>query len=430
MTLFGRTSLIISSTMLAFLLAVITIAGYLIILPVGKRNAEDLSALILLSAQTYVELPPETRQDFIDELSKTHQLYWGTGKEPLAEHIHLKPHFSFMEKTLSDRLGSTVDIAPQKGMTDRHWVDIKISNETVRIGFDQKRIGVALPYVSLYLLIVLAIAAVLSSLILVKKLTKPIQKLSEAAKIVGGGALPKSLPETGPKELAETAKAFNQMSTDVQNLLENRTVLLGGISHDLRTPLTRMSMAIEMLPSEVDHELKQELRGSISSMELIIREYMQLTQGLEDEHQEKINIKAFLGNIVTELNPNKDQIINFLGTENCIINCHSTALHRILFNLIENALRYGNQKPVDLSWSKPSTDNKLTITIADQGLGIPKAHQEAIFRPFYRLESSRNRQTGGTGLGLAIVDQIIKKRGWQLELSSSENNGTSVTLSL
>jgi signal transduction histidine kinase len=101
-----------------------------------------------------------------------------------------------------------------------------------------------------------------------------------------------------------------------------------------------------------------------------------------------------------------------------------------LFNLIENALRYGNQKPVDLSWSKSSTDNKLTITIADQGLGIPKAHQEAIFRPFYRLESSRNRQTGGTGLGLAIVDQIIKKRGWQLSLSSDAHNGTQITLTL
>jgi len=427
-TLFGRTALIISSTMLVFLLAVVSIAGYFIIIPVGKRNAEDLSALILLSAQTYVELPPNAKQDFINELSKTHRLYWGTGDESLAEHIHLKPHFSFIEKSLSDRLGSTVDIAPQVGRPDRYWVDIKISNKTVRIGFDRERIGVSLPYVSLYLLIALAIAAILSSLILVKKLTKPIQKLSEAAKVVGRGGLPKPLAETGPKELAETAKAFNQMSTDVQNLLENRTILLGGISHDLRTPLTRMRMAVEMLPDEVDDELTQELQSSIANMALIIQEYMQLTQGLEDEHQEKINIKTLIGSIITDLKPHKDQTISLLGDENCNIKTHSNALHRVLFNLVENALRYGDQKPVDLSWSNEGS--ALKITISDQGLGIPKAQQEAIFRPFYRLESSRNRHTGGTGLGLAIVDQIVKKRGWQLKLSSNEDSGTQITLTL
>jgi two-component system osmolarity sensor histidine kinase EnvZ len=100
----------------------------------------------------------------------------------------------------------------------------------------------------------------------------------------------------------------------------------------------------------------------------------------------------------------------------------------VLFNLIENALRYGDQKPVDLSWSNEGS--ALKITISDQGLGIPKAQQEAIFRPFYRLESSRNRHTGGTGLGLAIVDQIVKKRGWQLKLSSNEDSGTQITLTL
>ncbi len=427
-TLFGRTSLIISSTMLAFLLAVITIAGYFIILPVGKRNADDLASLILLSAKTYVELPPETRQDFIDELSINHQLFWGKGDEELAEHIHLKPHFSFMETTLSKRLGSDVDIAPQVGNPERHWVDITLSNETVRIGFDQQRIGVALPYVALYLVLILAVMAILSSLLLVRKITNPVQNLSRAAKTIGGGGIPEILKEEGPKELADTAKAFNKMSTDVQALLENRTVLLGGISHDLRTPLTRMRMALEMLPNNVDEELKVELKNSISNMETIIQEYMQLTKGLEEGNVESINIHTLITDVIDEISPPKNQIINLDGTSNDTIDTYAAALHRILFNLIENAVRYGNDKPIDITWIY--SNKALKITITDQGAGIPKQNQEEVFRPFYRLESSRNRDTGGSGLGLAIVDQIVQKRGWQLELSSNENIGTSVTLSL
>jgi two-component system, OmpR family, osmolarity sensor histidine kinase EnvZ len=427
-TLFGRTSLIISSTMLAFLLAVITIAGYFIILPVGKRNADDLASLILLSAKTYVELPPETRQDFIDELSTNHQLFWGKGDEKLAEHIHLKPHFSFMEETLSKRLGSNVDIAPQVGNSDRHWVDIQVANETVRIGFDQQRIGVALPYVALYLVSILAIMAVFSSLILVRKITRPVQKLSQAAKVIGSGGVPETLKEEGSKELAETAKAFNKMSADVQNLLENRTVLLGGISHDLRTPLTRMRVALEMLPDNVDDELRNELSNSIGNMEIIIKEYMQLTKGLEEGNIERVNIHALVGDIISEINPSKNQTINLVGADNGDVDTYAVALHRTLFNLIENAVRYGKEKPIDITWS--CSDKTAEITISDQGSGIPKQYQEEIFKPFYRIESSRNRDTGGSGLGLAIVDQIVQKRGWQLSLSSDKNTGTSITLSL
>ncbi len=424
-TLFGRTSLIITSTMLIFLLATITIAGYFIILPVGKRNADDLASLILLSAQTYVELPPETRQDFVNELSKSHQLYWGTGNEPLAGHTHLKPHFNFMEKSLSDRLGSTVDIAPQVDNPDRHWVDIKISDKAVRIGFDQQRIGVSLPYVALYLILILSVMAILSSLLLVRKITKPVQNISKAAAIIGAGGIPNPLLEEGPKELAETAKAFNKMSTDVQSLLENRTVLLGGISHDLRTPLTRMKMALEMLPNSVDAELNGELIEAVDNMELIIQEYMQLTKGLEDENIERININTLIAAIIKEIKPDKAQVVNVVGDADYQLETYTVALHRVLFNLIENAISYGNKNPISISWKQQG--DALELAITDQGPGIPEQHQEKIFRPFYRLESSRNRASGGTGLGLAIVDQIITRRAWKINLVSNDN-GTTITI--
>ena len=424
-TLFGRTSLIITSTMLIFLLATITIAGYFIILPVGKRNADDLASLILLSAQTYVELPPETRQDFVNELSKSHQLYWGTGNEPLAGHTHLKPHFNFMEKSLSDRLGSTVDIAPQVDNPDRHWVDIKISDKAVRIGFDQQRIGVSLPYVALYLILILSVMAILSSLLLVRKITKPVQNISKAAAIIGAGGIPNPLLEEGPKELAETAKAFNKMSTDVQSLLENRTVLLGGISHDLRTPLTRMKMALEMLPNSVDAGLNGELIEAVDNMELIIQEYMQLTKGLEDENIERININTLIATIIKEIKPDKAQVIKVVGDTDYQLETYAVALHRVLFNLIENAISYGNKNPISISWKQQG--DALELAITDQGPGIPEQHQEKIFRPFYRLESSRNRASGGTGLGLAIVDQIITRRAWKINLVSNDN-GTTITI--
>jgi len=427
-TLFGRTSLIITSTMLVFLIAVITIAGNFIILPVGKRNADDLASLILLSAQTYVELPPETRQDFVNELSKNHQLYWGNGTEQLAEHTYLKPHFNFMEKSLSDRLGSTVDIAPQVDKPDRHWVEIKISEKVVRVGFDQQRIGVSLPYVALYLVLILSVMAVLSSLLLVRKITKPVQNLSKAAAVIGAGNIPDPLSEEGPKELAETARAFNKMSTDVQSLLENRTVLLGGISHDLRTPLTRMKMALEMLPNSVDSELSTELVEAVDNMGLIIQEYMQLTKGLEDENIERINLNILITDIVKEIKPAKTQIIHITGDTNYQFETYSVALHRVLFNLIENAISYGKKNPISISWKQQK--KILKIVIADQGSGIPNQHQAKVFRPFYRLESSRNRASGGSGLGLAIVKQLVDSHNWQVSLNPRENGGTNAVVTI
>jgi two-component system, OmpR family, osmolarity sensor histidine kinase EnvZ len=427
-TLFGRTSIIISVTMLAFLLASITIAGYFIILPVGKRNADYLSALILLSAQTFVKLPQETRQNYINELSETHQLFAGTGNELLVEHTYLKPYFIYMEEFLSKHPGTTVNIAPQVDNPGRHWVDLIIANEKVRIGFDQQRMGVTMPYVGLYLISILAIMAIISSLALVRKITKPVQKLSQAAAIIGAGGIPSHLIEEGPIELAETAKAFNKMSTDVQNLLENRTVLLSGISHDLRTPLTRMGMALEMLPDNVDDELRHELINSISNMELIIKEYMLLTKGLKDADIENTNINSLIINIVDGINPPKHQKIHIVGPKESSINTHVIALHRVLFNLIENAIRYGNSKPINITWTW--LDKTLEIEIIDQGLGIPEQHREEIFSPFFRIESSRNRESGGTGLGLAIVDQIITQRGWKIDIASNMSSGTKITLSI
>ncbi|CAC9598342.1 hypothetical protein [uncultured Gammaproteobacteria bacterium] len=348
----------------------------------------------------------------------------GTGNEQLAKHIHLKPHFNFMEGVLSTSLGSSVNIAPEVGNSDRHWVDINVSGKLIRIGFDQQRTGVVLPYMALYLVSILAVMAILSSLVLMRKITKPVQALSKAAKIIGSGGVPKPPLETGPKELAETAKAFNKMSVDVQNLLENRTVILGGISHDLRTPLTRMRMALEMLPDNVDNELRNELKDSIANMELIIQEYMQLTQDLENNAVEGVSIHKLLSDIVNK----KGQLIKLSGDLSLTTNTHLSALHRVLFNLVENAIRYGNSKPTRISWK--FLEKTLNIEVSDQGAGISEQDQEKIFRPFYRSEPSRNRQTGGTGLGLAIVDQIVNQKGWKLTLISDKDNGTQMILSL
>ena len=218
------------------------------------------------------------------------------------------------------------------------------------------------------------------------------------------------------------------MSTDVQALLENRTVLLSGISHDLRTPLTRLNLALEMLPDNVDDELRNELKEAIGNMELIIAEYMQLAKGLEQDSLKTTHIQSLIGDIVSELNQDKNQLIQLTGDDTCQINTYTEALHRVLFNLIENAIRYGENKPIDITWH--CDKDVTTIVINDRGPGIPEQHREAIFRPFYRLEGSRNRNSGGSGLGLAIVEQLVNQRGWKIAIDDTAEGGTQITLSL
>ncbi|MDD2702242.1 MAG: ATP-binding protein, partial [Sideroxydans sp.] len=250
---------------------------------------------------------------------------------------------------------------------------------------------------------------------------------SQAAQRIGAGGTPENLPANEVQELSELAAAFSQMALQVRELMANRTTLLAGISHDLRTPLSRMRLAVEMLPEDSAHKTVERLRRDIDDMNVLIGEFLALSRDLQQEVSDEIELDAMLAEMAEERNAQGAQVVCHVQP-GLTVRAGPLALHRVLQNLLGNAVRYGNGQVVQIEASR--TDEEVLIRILDRGPGIPPHEMEKVFRPFYRIESSRNTDTGGSGLGLAIVQQLCTANGWRIALHAREGGGTVAELSL
>jgi two-component system osmolarity sensor histidine kinase EnvZ len=297
----------------------------------------------------------------------------------------------------------------------------------IRIGFPKSRLLTDPTTMLLLALIATVMLSLLTAYVLARRITQPLAHFSQAAQRIGAGSTPEDLPHSHVQELSELAATFNQMALQVRELLANRTTLLAGISHDLRTPLARMRLAVEMLPDNSDTKTVERLRRDIEDMNGLIGEFLTLSRDLQQEAPEKIELEAMLREMAEEKNAQGAQVAYHVQP-GLTVRAGPLALHRVLQNLLGNALRYSDGKPVQIEAVRKDRD--ALISILDRGPGIPPQEMDKVFRPFYRVESSRNADTGGSGLGLAIVQQLCTANGWQVALHAREGGGTVAELRL
>jgi two-component system osmolarity sensor histidine kinase EnvZ len=427
-TLFARTGSTLMIAMLVYLLFSVAVVFHYILIPVSKRAADDLATLMVLAAQTWVELPPETRPDFERELLEEYDLKVALAETTLPFTANLQPYLRFLEDALTRRIGEPVPIRAGPPDTAKWFcVDIPMGGRIIRISFPHARIGARPPIAALLVVTAGALLILLTSLLLVRRLTRPLARLSSAAARIGRGESFSPLPETGPRELATLTQRFNQMAAEIEELLANRTTLFAGISHDLRTPMTRMQLALELLPETTDPELLGSLRHDLEEMERLIGDTLAVARGLGSQDTETIDLRDFVDGIVTDLQ-RSGAAIDWQPGNCCLCTVDTLALQRILGNLIDNAIRYGGALPVEVRCScRPEA---AVIQVLDRGEGIPAAESDQVFQPFHRLETSRSRRTGGSGLGLAIARQLCDAHGWRLGLQPREGGGTEARLEI
>ncbi|MDP1635753.1 MAG: ATP-binding protein, partial [Gallionellaceae bacterium] len=238
---------------------------------------------------------------------------------------------------------------------------------------------------------------------------------------------PESFPETGIRELSGLAATFNQMAVQVSELLANRTTLLAGISHDLRTPLARMRLAIEMLPEGTDPKLVARLQHDVDEMNQLIGEFLAFSRELQREVPQQTDIDELLRELADNARDAGAQV-EYEAAGKVTIFVGELSLRRILGNLIGNAVRYGSNGTVTIA--RDITEKEVVIRVMDRGPGIPAHELENVFHPFYRLETSRSNDTGGSGLGLAIARQLADTNGWKIELLSRPGGGTEARLTM
>ena len=425
-SLLSRTAVTISLALLLFMIITLSAAVYFVALPLGKRSADDLAALMILAANTWHETTAEQHTQIRQQLLQDHGLAVAAQTPTLPVLKIDYPYFLLLRAALVRRTGEQIDILRNPG-GHRVWVDIPVNGGVVRLGIDRERISARPPIVLLLVISGGALLALFTSLAVVRRVVGPLERLSAAVTEVGHGGSPPPLAEDGPEELASLARTFNRMSTEVHELLENRTVMVAGISHDLRTPLTRLGLAIEMLGDSTDSKLVAGIRRDLAAMENLIKQFMELAQGLTDEREEDFDIWQILCAQVEDLQRAGHDVRLGSGSS-----CHflgdPVALGRILANLLDNAAHYGDGQAIDAELQ--CDPEQACIRISDRGPGIPEAELEAVFRPFHRLDTAREDRTGGSGLGLAIARQLANKNGWTIELKPRPDGGTVAILHL
>jgi signal transduction histidine kinase len=280
-----------------------------------------------------------------------------------------------------------------------------------------------LPWRLALTLTVLLVAVLALSYLAVRWVTRPLHVLTTAADELGRDLHRPPLPETGPVEIRQAARAFNAMQARLTRFVEDRTRILAAMSHDLKTPITRMRLRADLLDEE---ETRKRFEADLAEMQAMVQETLDFMRGLGGgEAAQAIDVDALLESLQADQQAMGHEV-RIAGRAQAPFTGVASLLKRCLSNLIDNAVVYGGRADIEVD----DTPERLILRVRDEGPGIPETELEKVFEPFYRLEASRNRSTGGTGLGLTIARNIAQTHGGDISLSNRPEGGLLALLTL
>ncbi len=334
------------------------------------------------------------------------------------------PYNEDFETYIHQQLGDGIAVAFAYPENDNDYIYLRAvlpDNHTIYITAPRKRLANPSTYIFILWMTGTASLLLFVSVMFLKNQVRSIVRLTEAAEKFGTGQDLPDFKPTGAQEVRRAAIAFIEMRERIKRLLTRRTQMLAAVSHDLRTPLTRMRLQLELLKDKKTASLKDDL----TEMEKMLEGYLDFARGESDAKTEEINLARFVEGIVAGYPQEKSRITSAIPPA-LSLRGQSFALKRCFCNLIENALRYAPH----LWISTEPAGNMIAVLLDDDGAGIPYAEQENVFQPFYRLERSRNAATGGVGLGLSIVRDILHRHGGDIRLETSPRGGLRVRMTL
>ncbi len=282
---------------------------------------------------------------------------------------------------------------------------------------------IAWPVRLLLILVVLLASVALLSAWAVRALTRPLTVLANAAAELGRDIHRPPLAETGSLEVQQAARAFNTMQQRLIRYLEDHSRILAAVSHDLKTPITRLRLRAELLENS---PIREKFQADLEDMQRMVQASLDFLRSGEDtEAVAPVDINALL-DCLREDSEDAGHSVQITGTARQALSCRPIALKRGLTNLLDNAIKYGHCAEIDVA-DRP---DRLTLTIRDHGPGITESELRRVFKPFYRLEGSRNRDTGGTGLGLSIARNVARAHGGDLTLRNHPAGGLEAMLEI
>ncbi len=326
----------------------------------------------------------------------------------------------------AERVISVTRPPPQGYELGGRLYDVSITlpdGDALQFRVAQGRRGPLLPHNLVLNLLLLTMATAIVLYVLARSITRPLSSLARAAEAAGRDVSQPLLEESGAQELREAARAFNTMQERMRRYIDSRTRVLAAMSHDLKTPLTRMRLRVETLSDP--EEVRERFGRDLDEMESMVRGALALLKGLsDDEAARPVDVDALLATIQSEF-AEIGASVTIRGRARGAFRGKPQALKRCLTNLVSNAVHFGVRATAVVE-----DGAALTLRVRDEGPGLPPEELERVFEPFYRVESSRNRDTGGTGLGLCIARDIAQAHGGSLILHNLPDRGLEAVLTL
>ena len=337
--------------------------------------------------------------------------------------------------TKSDRRFSPMDRSLRREMKpvfgNDYWFDtvtyidlvdlrIKGDKEIIQIFFPKSKIAPSSVRVFVLWITLPSLILILIAILFLRNQTRPIVKLSKAAERFGRGERVDDLRASGASEIRKATIEFDRMMKRINKHLNQRSEMLSGISHDLRTPLTRLKLQLAMMDKK---DTAKKMASDIDEMEKMLNDYLQYAKSQSEEDYVSVDLNSMINDILKNYDSSKYE---FYAETNISIQGRKNLIRRSISNIVENGLSYGEKVFIKLKKSVGS----VIIIIEDNGPGVPKKEYENVFKPFYRVDKSRSLNKSGVGLGLSISQDIVKSHGGNISLSDSKHNGLLVKISL
>jgi two-component system, OmpR family, osmolarity sensor histidine kinase EnvZ len=392
--------------------------------PRAKQMAQLVVAVVNLTRAAVLSAAPEWRSALLTELAEAEGLRVQAAEAsdvliPLRDD---RPEVNLMKEKVRKSVGENTRFAESRNGVEAFWVSFVIGGEEFWVSLPKERMEP--PRSELWIArsaLVLGLA-LLGAYFIALQVARPLKEMAQAARQVGRGETPQRLREEGATEIAEVARAFNQMSADLAAHDRERALVLGGISHDLRTPLTRIRLAAEMSGDAV---LREGLNADVDQMDSVIQQFLDFARLDESETAVPTDLRVLV-NEVSQRFSSLAASLELALQPVPVVPVRPLLIRRALDNLLDNAIKYGGGK-IALQLRKEA--NAILLTVSDRGPGIPEEQHAAVKRPFIRLAASRG-DASGAGLGLAIVDRAARLHGGEFRLANRPGGGLDASLVL
>ncbi|MEO8937176.1 MAG: ATP-binding protein [Burkholderiaceae bacterium] len=396
--------------------------------PRAQQIAQTIVSVVNVTRSALIHSDPAKRTDLLTDLANNESIrIYPLEPSDVVDSLRDTASNMLMLDYVRARLGQGTRMVRAVNGREGLWVSFSIEDDDYWVAFERDRLEVVgglqwIGWGAVALGLSLVGAVAMSRLI-----NLPLKRLATAAVVIGQGGRPAPLPEKGPREIRDANASFNGMVDDLARIEADRVLLLAGISHDLRTPLTRLRLEAELSIS--DPEARDAIQADVEQIDSIINQFLDYARPLESQHAfEEVDLTALVAEAIAGIASDERITIESDLQPTEPIRAHPIEIRRVLFNLIENARRYGATPGTGhVTLTIRTVDQPPRVEVADRGAGIPPDAIKRLKQPFTRLDTARG-QANGAGLGLAIVDRIAQRHRARFDLADREGGGLVATL--